>query len=459
MSHNYRKGPCIGKGSFGKVYRGVEIETNQVVALKLQDLESAADEIDVIRREIQVMSEISSPHVVRYHTSFIEATTLWLVMEYMAGGSLKDMVDEVGPFNEDAIAEVMKALCRGLEYIHRERKLHRDIKAANILLTADGDVKLADFGVAGQMTNTLRQRNTYVGSPFWMAPEVIQRSQYDHTADIWSVGITAIELARGRPPYHDEHVITALGHIANSEPPRLDSGTFSRHFCDFVAGCLRRQPRDRMTAAELLKHPFLEKAHPAKLKELLRRKQGMVALRTCDSVGAASADVASDAAATTDALRNGSWDFGTGTDSAPGTVRVRQEVDFDSPVPADDTGTVIERAPKGPPSKESNSRSWGKSSKQATSSSDLLADLCLPVLATLRANAAEGGSTTDQKLASALGALEVAFVHMELAKSGACELFFRELLAEASTSTSREIRDMVAASIPSKFVKSRSSKR
>ena len=135
MSEAYRKGVCIGRGSFGQVYKGVVKETGQVVALKLQDLEKAADEIDIIRREVQVMSEISSEYVVRYYSSFIEGSTLWLVMEYMSGGSLKDILDAIGPFPEDAVAIIMKALCKGLSYIHREQKLHRDIKAANILLT------------------------------------------------------------------------------------------------------------------------------------------------------------------------------------------------------------------------------------------------------------------------------------------------------------------------------------
>lgn len=491
MSHNYNKGPCIGRGSFGKVYRGVEKDSNQVVALKLQDLESAAEEIDVIRREIQVMSEISSPYVVRYHTSFIENTTLWLVMEYMAGGSLKDMVDVVGPFAEDAIAEVMHSLCQGLAYIHRERKLHRDIKAANILLTDEGCVKLADFGVAGQMTNTLRQRNTYVGSPFWMAPEVIQRSQYDHTADIWSVGITAFELARGHPPYHDKFVLSALALIANSEPPRLDPTVHSKDFCDFVAGCLRAQPTDRMTAAELLAHPFLEKARPEALKELLNLKRGSDPRRNGDSHGAVPGDLHHDVAAAPGAAdpneSNDPWDFGSGTDSAAGTVRIRQDEVFDAPGPSEsditadmgtviehphvdeaepDTGTMVERPTASRPAALSAltrkvSMGGNRASKKkpkVSASSNVLEKLCLPVLVKLRANAVEGG-TESEKLATSLGALEVAFVHMEQAKKGACELFFRELMAEAGRCDSREIREIVAASMPSKFVKSKSSRR
>eukprot|EP00171_Calliarthron_tuberculosum_P016508 IDg16508t1 len=228
-------------------------------------------------------------------------------MEYMAGGSLKDMVDAVGPSAEDAIAEVMHSLCQGLAYIHREHKLHRDIKAANVLLTGDGRVKLADFGVA----------------------EVIQRSQYDHTADNWSVGISAFELPRGRPPYHDKHVLSALSLIANSEPPRLDPSAFSNGFCDFVAGCLRSQPTDRMTAVELLAHPFLEKARPEALKQLLRLKRGIDPRQNGDSLGAASGDLHNDVAAALGVAdagdSNDPWDFGSGTDSATSTLHIRHD--------------------------------------------------------------------------------------------------------------------------------------
>lgn len=194
-------------------------------------------------------------------------------MEYLAGGSLKELIDAIGPLSEECIATVMRSLLRGIDYVHKGRKLHRDIKAANILLSSSGEVKLADFGVAGQMTATLRQRNTFVGSPFWMAPEVIRQSSYDEKADIWSIGITAIELATGLPPYANEHPYRALFLIPKNDPPTLADPKFSKSFKSFVDACLRKMPHDRETAERLLNQPFLKKARPGCIKECLKQKQ------------------------------------------------------------------------------------------------------------------------------------------------------------------------------------------
>ncbi|KAJ4370466.1 Serine/threonine-protein kinase PAK 6 [Neocucurbitaria cava] len=268
----YTKQECIGGGSFGKVYKGLDRRTGHTVAIKVIDVENAEDEVDDIMGEIMILSGMNSPYVTKYYGSYLAGSDLWIVMEFCSGGSCADLM-KPGTIAEAEIAVILKELLMGLSYLHDDHKLHRDIKAANILVGANGQVKLADFGVSGQLSATMTKKNTFVGTPFWMAPEVIRQSGYDGKADIWSLGITALELANGEPPYADIHPMKVLFLIPKNPPPQLQ-GNFSPAFKEFVELCLRKDPRDRPNAKQLLQTNFIRKAgKPARLQELISRYQ------------------------------------------------------------------------------------------------------------------------------------------------------------------------------------------
>jgi serine/threonine-protein kinase 24/25/MST4 len=262
----------IGKGGFGVVYRGLDRVTKKPVAIKEIDLEST-DNLDDLQREIGILSQCHLDQITRYHGCFVKGYKLWIVMEYLDGGSCSDLL-RPGPLKEKYIAILLRELLLALSYLHEKGRIHRDIKAANILLNTKGNVKIADFGVSTQLSSNLSRRHTFVGSPYWMSPEVILEEDYDFKADIWSLGITAIELATGKPPLSEIPPMKVLFQIPENHPPQLAGNQWSTDFKEFISMCLQKNPKERPSARRLLKSRFISYAgRNSALRELVKRKQ------------------------------------------------------------------------------------------------------------------------------------------------------------------------------------------
>ncbi|XP_057821078.2 serine/threonine-protein kinase BLUS1 isoform X2 [Cryptomeria japonica] len=268
-SADYKLYEEVGQGVSATVYRALCIPFNQIVAVKVLDLEKCNSNLDGIRREVQTMSLIDHPNVLRAHCSFITDHSLWVVMPYMSGGSCLHIMKSAYPdgFEEPVIATFLRETLRALDYLHSHGHIHRDVKAGNILVDVDGAVKLADFGVSACMFDSgdrQRSRNTFVGTPCWMAPEVMEQIHgYDFKADIWSFGITALELAHGHAPFSKYPPMKVLLMTLQNAPPGFDyerDKKFSKSFKEMVAMCLVKDPTKRPSAAKLMKHRFFKHA-------------------------------------------------------------------------------------------------------------------------------------------------------------------------------------------------------
>nr|XP_032833575.1 mitogen-activated protein kinase kinase kinase kinase 4-like isoform X1 [Petromyzon marinus] len=259
----------VGNGTYGQVYKGRHVKTGQLAAIKVMDV--TEDEEEEIKLEINMLKKYSHHrNIATYYGAFIKKSPpghddqLWLVMEFCGAGSVTDLVKNTkgNSLKEDWIAYICREILRGLAHLHVHKVIHRDIKGQNVLLTENAEVKLVDFGVSAQLDRTVGRRNTFIGTPYWMAPEVIACDEnpdatYDYRSDLWSLGITAMEMAEGAPPLCDMHPMRALFLIPRNQPPRLKSKKWSKRFLSFVENCLIKNYTQRPSTEQLLKHPFI----------------------------------------------------------------------------------------------------------------------------------------------------------------------------------------------------------
>ncbi|XP_063712581.1 serine/threonine-protein kinase mig-15-like isoform X2 [Symsagittifera roscoffensis] len=305
----------VGTGTYGNVWKGRHIKTGSLAAIKIMTI--VEEEEEEIKLEVNVLKTHSNQrNIARFFGAFVnksvEPKSLWLVMEYCGAGSVTDLVKawRGKQFREEWISYICREILRGLNHLHKNLVIHRDIKGQNVLLTDDGDVKLVDFGVSAQLNKTLAKRNTFIGTPYWMSPEVIacdenSEQTYDYRSDIWSLGITAIEMAEGQPPLCELHPMRALFLIPRSQPPRLKSRRWSRKFLDFTEKCLIKNYKERPNAEQMLTHSFSNSTIPDKIVKVQLREVIDRARRRKDDQRAAVASNRSAAAPPTNGSSQG----------------------------------------------------------------------------------------------------------------------------------------------------------
>ena len=250
----------IGQGNYGKVYKVLHKKTGKIYAAKIANL-GTSNEIESFKKEINVLKQCDSPYIVHYYDSYIKNYQIWIILEYCDGGSLLELIKILPKsLNEEQIASLIYMILTGLNFLHENKKIHRDVKTGNILLTREGIAKLGDFGVSTQLMHSFSKKISKIGTPFYMSPEVIMQNKYNYKCDIWSLGITSYEMAEGEPPFSKTKPYLVLKKIITHPPNGLkNKDKWSKDFNDFVEKCLTYDPNERPSAKDLLKHPFIVK--------------------------------------------------------------------------------------------------------------------------------------------------------------------------------------------------------
>ena len=250
----------VGQGNYGRVYKAIHKKTGKIYSAKIAYIEKA-NEIESFKKEINILSQCNNQYIVHYYGSYIKGHQIWIILEFCDGGSLYELI-KILPrnLNEEEIASLIYMILKGLIFLHENKKIHRDVKSENILLTHEGIAKLADFGVSTQLMHSFSKKITKIGTPFYMSPEVIMQNKYDYKCDIWSLGITSIEMAEGEPPFSKVKGYWVLKKIITHPPKGLkNKEKWSKEFNDFIEKCLIYEPEKRPSAKELLDHPFIIK--------------------------------------------------------------------------------------------------------------------------------------------------------------------------------------------------------